>query len=250
VEDDFFELGGDSLLAAHMILEVETLTGQRIPRSSLGAASTIRELANVVMHNVPSNEEMVTCAQRGTKTPFFFCHGDFLTRGFYGLRLGPLLGPDQTVFLLHPPPLSELRTNTSIEVIAELYVPHLLAAQPNGAFRLGGFCNGGLLAWEIARQLVGKDRQVELVVIINTISLNARPTFRAIARMLRWKASIAPVVKARYVRGLETGKTKRSDRSPWRPRGRRGPAYRLAHRGVSICRRNLPYYVPLHSAED
>jgi len=41
VDDDFFELGGDSLLATNMIVEVETATGQRIPRSSLGAASTI-----------------------------------------------------------------------------------------------------------------------------------------------------------------------------------------------------------------
>jgi len=178
-----------------MIVEVETATGQRIPRSSLGAASTIRDLANALMHNVPANEEMVTCVHRGTTTPFFYCHGDFLTRGFYGLRLGQLLGPDQPVYLLHPPPLSKLRSNTSIEAIAESYVPHLLAAQPNGAFRLGGFCNGGLLAWEIARQLFGKNRQVELVVIIDTISLNARPTFRALERTLRALKSFAPALK-------------------------------------------------------
>jgi thioesterase domain-containing protein len=186
VEDDFFEAGGNSLLAAQMLLEVEkTITGQRIPLSSLSKATTIRQLANVVMQNIPAIDELVTRAQRGTKTPFFFCHGDFLTRGFWGLRLAKLLGNDQPTFLLHPYPTSQIGVETSIETIAERYVPYLLDAQPSGAFRLGGFCNGGLLAWQIAHQLSRAGRKVKFVVLIDTFSLNARPTFQAMARMLK-----------------------------------------------------------------
>jgi len=192
VEDDFFELGGDSILAAQMLVEVETFTGQCIPQSSLGAASTIRQLADAIMHVIPADDELVTCVQRGTKVPFFFCHGDFLTRGFYGLRLANLLGHDQTVFLLHPYRDVNLGAETSMPAMARSYLPYLLAAQPTGAFRLGGFCNGGLLAWELAHQLAGAGRKVEVVVLVDTISFNTRPTFRAIERMLRTTARIAP----------------------------------------------------------
>jgi oxalate---CoA ligase len=191
VEDDFFEAGGDSLLAARMLLEVETITGQRIPQSSLGAASTIRQLANVVMQIIPATDDLVTCAQRGTGTPFFFCHGDFLTRGFYGVRLAKLLGNDQQTFLLHPYRDSDIGPETSMEAMARSYVPRLLAAQPSGAFRLGGFCEGGLLTWEIAHQLAGAGREVEFVVIVETPSLNARPAFRAIEQKLRSRALMA-----------------------------------------------------------
>jgi acyl-CoA synthetase (AMP-forming)/AMP-acid ligase II/thioesterase domain-containing protein/acyl carrier protein len=185
VEDDFFELGGDSLMATEMLLEVEAFIGKRLPQSSLGAATTIRQLANVVMQTVPVSEDLVTCAQQGTGVPFFFCHGDLLTRGFYGLRLAKLLGHDQPVYLLHPFREADFNAGTSMEAMARSYVTHLLHAQPSGAFRLGGFCNGGLLAWEIAHQLASRGRIVEKVVVIDVPSLNARPTFRAIGRMLQ-----------------------------------------------------------------
>ena len=192
VEDDFFEAGGDSFLAVQILLEVETVTAQRLPQSSLGAVNTIRQLANAVMQTIPASDDLVTCAQGGTETPFFFCHGDFLTRGFYGIRLAKLLGSDQPTFLLHPYHDSEIGSETSIEAMARSYVPRLLAAQPRGAFRLGGFCQGGLLAWEIAHQLANAGRAVEFAMLVDTISLNARPGFRAIEQKLRSSILIAP----------------------------------------------------------
>src|SRR5262249_6406108 len=132
------------------------------------------------------------CARRGSGTPFFFCHGDFLTRGFWALRLASLLGHDQPVFLLHPYRDTDIDPETTMETMARSYVPHLLAAQPNGVFRLGGFCNGGLLAWEIAHQLASAGRKVEFVVLVETLSLNAQPTFRAMERRLRSKEPAAP----------------------------------------------------------
>jgi thioesterase domain-containing protein len=68
----------------------------------------------------------------------------------------------------------------------------LLTAQPTGVFRLGGFCNGGLVAWELAHQLESLGRNVEFVVLINTRSLNARLTLRAIGRLTRIVAAVAP----------------------------------------------------------
>ena len=76
--------------------------------------------------------------------------------------------------------------------MARSHVSQLVAAQPTGAFRVGGYCNGGLLAWEIACQLDRLGREVEAIVLVDTISLNARPVFRAIARLLGFVAVVAP----------------------------------------------------------
>jgi len=197
VTDVFFELGGDSLLWVQMLMELDTIMGRPIPQSALRGALTIRELADALMNFAPIDNDLITCVQDGTGRPFFFCHGDLLTRGFYGTRLARLIGNDQPFFLLHPHPNADLRPG--VTGMARSYVSHLLALQPTGAFRVGGFCNGGLLAWEIAHQLAAAEREVEFVVLIDTISLNARRTFRVIERALRWRAWAGPEEIAREI---------------------------------------------------
>src|SRR5262249_34698190 len=114
------------------------------------------------------------------------------TRGFYALKLADLLSADTPVFLLHPQRKFDTELDASIEAMARSYLPELLAARPNGAFRLGGYCKGGQLAWELAHQLGKAGRDVEVVVLMATVSLNARPTLRLIARMLTQLASVSP----------------------------------------------------------
>jgi acyl-CoA synthetase (AMP-forming)/AMP-acid ligase II/thioesterase domain-containing protein/acyl carrier protein len=192
IDDDFFEAGGDSLQATQMLVEVEALTRQPIPDSALREAHTIRQLAAAVVRAIPSKAELVTCARQGSGTPFFYCHGDYATRGFYALKLADLLGEDQSVFLLHPHREISPGTEITIEAMAQTYIPHLLAIHPSGLFRLGGHCNGGLLAWELAHQLAARGREVEFVVLIETISYNARPAVRAVERGLRLLSAFAP----------------------------------------------------------
>jgi thioesterase domain-containing protein/acyl carrier protein len=192
VDDNFFEAGGDSLLATQMLMELESAVRQALPQAELRAAYTVRHLADAVMRATLESDDLVTCARRGSRTPFFFCHGDYLNRGFYALRLADLLGRDQPVFLVHPERDFDAHADTPLEVTARAYVSRLLALRPSGAFRLGGYCNGGLLAWEIAHQLTQAGREVELVVLIETISFNARPAIRAATRALRLIARLAP----------------------------------------------------------
>ena len=101
-DDNFFEIGGDSLLATQMICEVEAVTGQKIPPSALGTVFTIRELTATVMRRIPATAERATCAKQGRGTPFLFCHGDYATRGLYALRLVEMLTCDQPVYLVDP----------------------------------------------------------------------------------------------------------------------------------------------------
>jgi acyl-CoA synthetase (AMP-forming)/AMP-acid ligase II/acyl carrier protein len=190
IDDDFFEAGGDSLLAVQMVCELEAFIGRQVSLSALRAVFTIRELAAAVAEASSPKAEMVTCAKQGDGTPFFFCHGDFTTtRGFYALKLTRMLTCDHPVFLVHPFQSPEFLT---IEEMAANYLPQILAAHPTGAFRLGGYCSGGLIAWEIARRLERLGREIDFVILIDVPSLNARPIFRAMSHLNSWVVAVAP----------------------------------------------------------
>jgi amino acid adenylation domain-containing protein len=189
-DDNFFDIGGDSLLAMQMICEVEAVTGQKIPSSVLGTVFTIRELTATVMRRIPATREQVTRAKQGSGTPFLFCHGDYATRGLYALRLVEMLTCDQPVYLLDP--FLDSDPELSIEEMAQACLPHILEANPTDAFSLGGYCNGALLAWEIAHQLERLGREVELVALIEAPSLNAIPLLRTIAQLNRFMVALAP----------------------------------------------------------
>jgi acyl-CoA synthetase (AMP-forming)/AMP-acid ligase II/thioesterase domain-containing protein len=179
VNEDFFEAGGDSLLEAEMLLEVEKLVGKRVIPAVSTNSFTIRQLAHAVAQDIQSDPGPVTAARVGDWTPLFFCHGDYNTGGLYAVRLASHFPSEQPVFLVHPS--LDFDASTTIEGMAAACLPQLLALQPSGAFRLAGHCNGGLLAWELARRLIDAGRAVELVVLIETFSVNARPLVRAVA---------------------------------------------------------------------
>jgi len=187
IDDDFFELGGDSLLAVQMLFHVEALTRRKVSLSTLKAVYTIRQLAATIIRADSTPEKLVACAKQGDGVPFFFFHGEFGVES-WASRLVGMLSCNRPVFLARPHPDIKL----SIEEMAKAYLPHLLAAQPIGTFRLGGYCNGGLLAWEVAHQLEGLGRGIEFVLLIETFSFNARLPFRMVAGVIKTIAAVAP----------------------------------------------------------
>ena len=184
VHDDFFEAGGNSLLAMQMLLEVEALLGRRISNSEVADVSSIRQLAALPVV-ARGSDEIVTNAKKGSKRPFFFCHGDLETHGFYALKLAAMLAPELPVYLIHPLLDVAGKTRPAIEDMARRCIPRLLDLQPHGSFQLGGYCNGGLLAWEIAHQLRRSGRKVETVVLVDSLSLNTRLPLRAMYKALQ-----------------------------------------------------------------
>lgn len=178
IDDDFFDSGGDSLLSEQMLVEIESIFQQAVPPSALGEAYTIRGLASIVHEKRGLADELVTKPIDGAGTPFFFCHGDYGTRGIYAIALSELIEPQRNFYLLHPPRDVDENTVLTIEGMANLYVPILLEEHVEGPFQLGGYCNGGLVAVEIAKQLTAQGRKVDLVVLVESMSLNCRWPFR------------------------------------------------------------------------
>lgn len=197
IDDDFFEIGGDSLQATEMLLELEEVTHHALSPSDIRAELTIRTLAESIARSVAS-EELVRKIRDGTGTPLFLCHGDYDGWGLYALRLVDLLKTDGPVYLLHSN-LGRAPGIDTIEDMARQHVRALLAAWPRGPFRLAGYCHGGLTAWELARQLEAMGRDTESVVVIDTYSINARPLVRAVARAVHGIAGAVPARASRWI---------------------------------------------------
>lgn len=206
IDDDFFEIGGDSLLATEMMLELDAITGRPISFADIDAEFSIRRLAQALVRGVKAEGKLVSRIREGRigegpigegpigegkGTPLFLFHGDFDGLGLYAPQLAERLGSDAPVFVVHSN-LDRAAGVTTIEQMARACLPHLLEAWPEGPFCLAGFCHGGLTAWAVAHELRAIGREVKSVTLIDSFSLNARSSVRAVAGTLKAARRIVP----------------------------------------------------------
>lgn len=174
VRDNFFDLGGHSLLAVRLLDRIQRRYGRTIPTATLFAGATIEQLADALTQQGRDAEPSVIHAQEGhARQPFFFLHGD-MYGGFYCLKIARRLGADHPLYALQPYGLSGGDVPRAIEEIARYHVAEVRAHQPEGPYLLGGFCNGGLIAFEMARQLEAQGQQVDLLVVIDIEAVPGR----------------------------------------------------------------------------
>jgi thioesterase domain-containing protein/acyl carrier protein len=190
VRHDFFKLGGDSLLAVSMLAQIEAACGIRLPVPSLLPAATVENLASALLR--AQREEIrspiVAIQSQGSRPPFFFLHGQWRGGGLYCGELARLLGNDQPFFAIMPHGLDGRPVPRTIQAMATDRVRDLLEAQPVGPIRLGGYCNGALVAFEMARQLHKLGRKVDLLVIVETHAPNI--PFRRISSLVRLASTL------------------------------------------------------------
>jgi amino acid adenylation domain-containing protein len=152
--DNFFDLGGDSLLAAHVCTRVRKLFGKKnISVNTLCNAPTIEEFARLI-HSAADRPAT-------DRTPFF-CIPPLM-------NLAKHLGPDQPFYGLHFPPDSVLASpDTTTEMIAEDCIRQIFAIRDKGPFSIGGYSYGGVVAFEIARQLTEvHNEEVSLLAMLD-----------------------------------------------------------------------------------
>jgi thioesterase domain-containing protein len=120
---------------------------------------------------------LLNAAANRSQRPLFFLHGQYNGEGFYCLRLARRLGEQVPIYALQPlgppGPLPE-----TIESAAAHYVKLLRKAQPHGPYLLGGYCNGGIIAFEMAQQLRAQGEKVERLVIIEGVARNTEYRMR------------------------------------------------------------------------
>ncbi len=186
LDDNFFEMGGDSLLATTMLAELGQLTGQTISSSVLFEAPTVRQLVeSLAAKNAARPKTLIQLPSRGRRAPLFFFHGDYNRGGFYAARLANRLGSEQPLIVVAPHGVDNDPIPRSIEAMATDRLPSIIDAQPSGPYRLCGYCVGGLVAFEVARMLVTAGKQVEMVGMIDPPTINARRSVQFILATLR-----------------------------------------------------------------
>jgi acyl-CoA synthetase (AMP-forming)/AMP-acid ligase II/thioesterase domain-containing protein len=203
VEEDFFAAGGDSLMSANVAVEIESLIGRPVPTLESDRPMTVREIARLIMEEPVERGPIQEPKEKTGAPPFFFCHGDYLNHGFYARHLADLTDGERQMYLVAPPIDAMMHGPVPNPVLARDYIPRLLELQPKGPFVLGGYCNGGIFAWELARQLIAHGREVQALIMVDTPTLNLRPQMRS-AKLIARIAGVlaAPFGQARKAQGL------------------------------------------------
>ena len=169
-DDNFFDLGGNSLVAVQLFDELKRKLGIRLPLSALLEAPTIEQIAKLIepeitMPEVAEVKEvqpqpkkkhssvLVKIQDEGKGRPFYCIHGHFGNVLFF-YDLAKMLGKTRPFYGVQSVGLSgEEDPLTSIEAMADRIIQEMKEVQPNGPYSFGGYCYGTLVSREIANKL-------------------------------------------------------------------------------------------------
>ena len=182
VFDNFFEVGGNSLIATRVMSRVCSMLNVQLPLRALFESPTIAEFAQVVEKSADGHSFVWPTVMKiqplGTRRPIFFVAApDTNALGY--IRLGDHLGDDQPLYGLqshkylktttdeHGRPLLEF-SQAVVEELAGEYVRAMREVQPHGPYLLGGMCRGAHIAFEMATQLKAQGETVSLLAILDT----------------------------------------------------------------------------------
>ncbi|RJQ44371.1 MAG: amino acid adenylation domain-containing protein [Nitrospiraceae bacterium] len=164
IRDNFFEIGGHSLLAVRLISEIKKSTGKNFPVISIFQSQTVERLAELFCQEHKSEQlsPLNPFQPAGSKPPLFWVYGwqcySFLSQS---------LGMDQPFYgFFNQEKYGRPVYYNTIEEIAALYLQEMRDVQLQGPYFLGGYCFGGMIALEMAQQLCKEGNEVPFLFLI------------------------------------------------------------------------------------
>lgn len=205
VNDDFFDLGGDSLSAAIMLRRVFDSVGrgrEELAQAEFLDQPTVASLAQILSDRPESSPNpalpnpTVVYRTRGGKTPFFlFCNA--LTEAYELRHLSRRLDPDQPFAALSPPEPVRGNRLLTVENLAEESRASIRALRPSGPYILGAFCGAAPLAYETALQFIAEGEQVPILILFEApapgypkVTRHAKAYLAHAAKILRGEEEI------------------------------------------------------------
>jgi amino acid adenylation domain-containing protein len=201
LDDNFFALGGHSLLAARLTARLEELYPAATARFRAGGRTrllaafyeepTVRALA-ASLEGRGKETTIVTPMRVGdpARTPIFWFHGMFNGDGLYVWQLLDELPPEVPFYAVHPHGYDNRPFPADIRRLADERLAQLRAVRPHGPYVIGGFCNGALIAYEIATRLRAEGEIVEGLVLaglppLHDLAEELSPLIERLCRVLR-----------------------------------------------------------------
>jgi amino acid adenylation domain-containing protein len=186
IRENFFDLGGHSLLLTRLLGQIQKEFGKRLSIATMFESPTIEEQAAVLRGQKTHSAvcRVIPLKPQGSR-PAFICLG----ASPLFLPLARLLGPDQPFYGLDLTELQNIKLPTPcrLEDVAAYVVGAIQEFQPQGPYYVGGWCMFGVLAYEVGRQLMAQGQAVELLTIIDT----PNPAYnRGLSQMSRLNAKV------------------------------------------------------------
>lgn len=169
VFSNFFDIGGHSIVAIKVMNRIELHTGNKLPLSALFEHSTLEAFAKLVENNTVSYPScLVSIKAQGDKTPLFIIHGAGLNV-FNFVNLSKHFDEDQPIYGFQGlGPNGYDNWYESIEAMASHYTDELIKMYPKGPYALAGFSFGGVIAFEMTRQLKERGKTVSLTALLDS----------------------------------------------------------------------------------
>jgi len=172
VDDDYFAIGGTSLLAAQLFSAITHRFGVRLPLTTILEFPTVRALSSRIEQSGKSTSSLVELKPGSSRNLFLVHDGDGETLLY--ANLARRLPSDIAVFGIEPKTLPDIPlAHARIEDMAACYIGILKEVQPEGPYLLGGMCAGGIIAYEMTTQLEQAGDRVELLMLLDAAAPRA-----------------------------------------------------------------------------
>ncbi len=169
IHDDFAELGGHSTLAVSLIGRIEEAFQRKLPLIAMFGEPTIENLARLLRRPAASPEEnvLVPIRPQGQRQPLFCVHPAGGTVFCY-LALARHLDPEQPVYGLQAVGIDGRQApHGTLTEMAAHYAAAIQSAQASGPYAVCGWSSGGIVAYEVARQLETAGQRVSLLALFD-----------------------------------------------------------------------------------
>ena len=186
VNNNFFDLGGHSLLAVRLMAEIEKEFGHRLPLTSLFAAPSIAAQAELLRHQELQLDTVLIPIRNGNPalSPIVLVHPTGGSVLCYRDLASALL-TQRPVYALQDPGLSGRATYQSVPELASLYLDKITPLVKDQRYLLAGWSSGGIIAYEMARQVLARGNELALLCLIDSQVAPLASSAPAPERLLR-----------------------------------------------------------------
>ncbi len=199
IHDNFFDLGGHSMLAVRLITQIEAITGTKISLAALFQAPTVAQLVEMIDDEEEialTSKALVALRAQGSQAPLFCMPGN-LGNVFTDLQyMLKYLTPDRPFYAFQ----DSADVPTMVEDVASYYIDQLREVQPEGPYYIAGICSGGTVAYEMAQQLQAQNQEVEFLGLIEPSS----PSGGMIKSYLQLARTVLPRAMRRFTHHSDT----------------------------------------------